>query len=123
MLAYLIYGVEQDAVGPARLSYAQVAQHHKEKVERMLREKQNTEQEKEKDKERKKEGSTSRVAQQHGDVRGQFLRTCLSYVYTNNTKCVCGSSTNIFNKRKSYGIFMVSTPPHCLMCRIYCVVS
>jgi len=59
-----------DAVGgPTRLSYAQVAQHHKEKVERMLREKQNTEQEKEKDKERKKEGSTSRLAQHHGDVR------------------------------------------------------
>jgi hypothetical protein len=36
----------------------------------MLREKQSTEQEKEKEKERKKEGSTTRVAQQHGDVRG-----------------------------------------------------
>lgn len=63
--------IEQDVVGgPTRLSYAQVAQHHKEKVERMLREKQSTEQEKEKEKERKKEGSTTRVAQQHGDVRG-----------------------------------------------------
>jgi hypothetical protein len=62
---------EQDSVGgPARLSYAQVAQHHKEKVERMLREKQSTEQEKEKDKDRKKEGSTTRVVQQHGDIRG-----------------------------------------------------
>lgn len=96
----MIYGVEQDAVGgPTRLSYAQVAQHHKEKVERMLREKQNTEQEKEKDKERKKEGSTSRLAQHHGDVRGQFLETCLLYVCTNNTKCACGSSTHIFKKR------------------------
>ncbi|PNF17764.1 hypothetical protein B7P43_G06883 [Cryptotermes secundus] len=55
--------------GPTRLSYAQVAQHHKEKVERMLREKQSTEQEKEKDKDRKKEGSTTRIVQQHGDVR------------------------------------------------------
>ncbi|XP_021926482.1 la-related protein 4 [Zootermopsis nevadensis] len=57
------------AGGPTRLSYAQVAQHHKEKVERMLREKQSTEQEKEKERDRKKEGSTTRVVQQHGDVR------------------------------------------------------
>jgi hypothetical protein len=74
-------GIEQDAVGgPTRLSYAQVAQHHKEKVERMLREKQNTEQEKEKEKERKKDGSTSRVVQhqqQHGDVRGWLVKSML----------------------------------------------
>jgi hypothetical protein len=71
-------GVEQDSVGgPTRLSYAQVAQHHKEKVERMLREKQNTEQEKEKEKERKKEGNATRVVQQHGDVRGWWLKIML----------------------------------------------
>jgi hypothetical protein len=65
---------EQDSVGgPTRLSYAQVAQHHKEKVERMLREKQSSEQEKEKDKDRKKEGSSARVVQQHSDIRGWFL--------------------------------------------------
>jgi hypothetical protein len=101
----LIYGVEQDAVGgPTRLSYAQVAQHHKEKVERMLREKQNTEQEKEKDKERKKEVNTSRLAQHHGDVRGQFLEMCLFVLCSNNTKCLCSSSIHIFKKKKPCGI-------------------
>ncbi|XP_067003410.1 la-related protein 4 isoform X8 [Anabrus simplex] len=55
--------------GPTRLSYAQVAQHHKEKVERMLREKQTTEQqEKEREKERKKEALATRISQ-HGDIR------------------------------------------------------
>ena len=38
----------------------------------MLREKQNTEQqEKEKERERKKEANTTRVVQQHGDIRGE----------------------------------------------------
>lgn len=60
-----------DAPGVStRLSYAQVAQHHKEKVERLNREKQITDQqEKEKEKERKKEAGSTRVVQQHGDVR------------------------------------------------------
>ncbi|XP_063239658.1 la-related protein 4-like isoform X2 [Bacillus rossius redtenbacheri] len=49
-----------------RLSYAQVAQHHKEKVERMLKEKQTAELH-EKEKERKKEASIIRIAAQHSD--------------------------------------------------------
>ncbi|KAJ8866018.1 hypothetical protein PR048_033542 [Dryococelus australis] len=49
-----------------RLSYAQVAQHHKEKVERMLKEKQTAELH-EKEKERKKEASNIRIAAQHND--------------------------------------------------------
>nr|CAD7202266.1 unnamed protein product [Timema douglasi] len=51
-----------DIGGPSRLSYAQVAQHHKEKVERMLREKQTTEQQ-------KKETINARLVPQHADNR------------------------------------------------------
>jgi hypothetical protein len=80
-------GSEQDSVGgTTRLSYAQVAQHHKEKAERMLREKQSSEQEKEKD--RKKEGSSARVVQQHGDVRGWFLQVCLQGLSANDIEVI-----------------------------------
>jgi hypothetical protein len=71
-ILYTLDSEQDTAGGTTRLSYAQVAQHHKEKVERMLRERQSSEQEKEKEKDRKKEGST-RVVQQHGDVRGWFF--------------------------------------------------
>jgi hypothetical protein len=78
---------EQDSVGgTTRLSYAQVAQHHKEKVERMLREKQSSEQDKEKEKDRKKEGSSARVVQQHGDVRGWFLQVCIQGLSANDNE-------------------------------------
>jgi hypothetical protein len=111
----LIYGIEQDTVGgPARLSYAQVAQHHKEKVERMLREKQNTEQEK--DKERKKEGSTSRVAQLHGDVRGQFLKMCLLCVCTQITPNVYVVVAPTYLKREGLVVYLsfLRLPTICL---------
>nr|CAD7570427.1 unnamed protein product [Timema californicum] len=60
-----------DIGGPSRLSYAQVAQHHKEKVERMLREKQTTEQQ---EKERKKETINARLVPQHAENREPVQR-------------------------------------------------
>ncbi|KAK6626982.1 hypothetical protein RUM44_009459 [Polyplax serrata] len=57
---------------PPRLSYAQVAQHYKEKAEKLAKEKQSSENEKDKEKERKKEANYARELREKRDTTEGF---------------------------------------------------